>query len=327
MKSIIYKYLNDQASASEQKKLLDWLRDASNRNEFDQLKLSWKKDFDLQEISENERMVWDQIQTKIIRKNNQGLQKSRRLQSIFKYAAVLFFLLSIGSLTFMFLNKSQTPELTTTVMADFGQVSKVVLPDSSTVWLNSGSSITYSNVFGTKTRNIELSGEAFFDVTKNPKIPLIVGCNDFRIKVLGTKFNVDAFPEAKHINIVLEEGSVELNNAEVPSFHYKLVPGEMAEFDKEKNKLFVHNVNTSKYTSWKHGMLNIYNQPLDEVLQRLKTRYNQEFAFDEELARYRYTFTISKEPLDEIIEMMEKITPVKAVQDGNVITFKNRKNK
>ena len=187
MKSIIYKYLNDQASASEQKKLLDWLRDASNRNEFDQLKLSWKKDFDLQEISENERMVWDQIQTKIIRKNNQGLQKSRRLQSIFKYAAVLFFLLSIGSLTFMFLNKSQTPELTTTVMADFGQVSKVVLPDSSTVWLNSGSSITYSNVFGTTTRNIELSGEAFFDVTKNPKIPLIVGCNDFRIKVSGNK--------------------------------------------------------------------------------------------------------------------------------------------
>ncbi len=76
-----------------------------------------------------------------------------------------------------------------------------------------------------------------------------------------------------------------------------------------------------KYTSWKDGILNIYNQPLVEVVKRLEKRYNQKFEFADELKDFPFTFTIKNEPLDEIIRIMEKIAPIKTKQEENVIVF------
>jgi ferric-dicitrate binding protein FerR (iron transport regulator) len=83
----------------------------------------------------------------------------------------------------------------------------------------------------------------------------------------------------------------------------------------------VSNVNTIKFTSWKEGIINIYDQSLEQVVKRLESRYNQKFRFGDDIKDYRYTFTIKNEPLDEIINLMEKITPVKTIQKDEVIVF------
>src|SRR5690606_38486174 len=91
--------------------------------------------------------------------------------------------------------------------------------------------------------------------------------------------------------------------------------------------IVICDVNTSKFTSWKEGIINIYDQSLEELAERLETRYNQKFILDDDVKMLKYTFTIKNESLEEIIQLMEKITTVKAEQKNDTILFKLDKNK
>ena len=323
MKSIVTKYLEGRATEEEQKMLLEWMRNKKNRIVFNSYSLEWRNSLDEKQFSKNSEESWNKIQAQLLQKSFKGWQSSRKMHQFFKYAAILFFVISIGSLAYFFVSQEKPlPEYYTSVVAENGQISKIKLPDGSLVWLNSGSEITYSNYFALNNRDINLSGEAYFEVAKNRDIPLVVNSGDFQVKVLGTKFNVSAYPESKHIDVVLEEGIVELLNREVESFSCKLKPGELANYDKQNRKLAINCVNTTKFTSWKEGLLNIYDQSLEELIKRLETRYNQEFIIDDDIKDFHYTFTIKNESLDEIIKLMEKITPIKAVQKNDTIIFK-----
>lgn len=328
MQAIVTKYLEGTATKAEQEKLLMWLRKKENRLVFNSFKLEWKNRLDINQFPRESEESWNNIQTTLLQKSYTGWQNSRKMNQFFRIAAILFFVVGIGSLAYFFTTQSkQIPVFYTSVMAENGHISKVELPDGSIVWLNSGSEITYSNYFASNNRDINLSGEAYFQVTKNEEIPLIVNSGDLQVKVLGTKFNVDAYPKSHQINVVLESGKVELLNSKVESFSYKLKPGERATFDKKDMDLKISNVNTSKFTSWKEGIINIYDQSLEELIERLETRYNQKFEIAADVKDFHYTFTIKNESLDEIIKLMERITPVKAVQKQDTISFKLDKKK
>jgi ferric-dicitrate binding protein FerR (iron transport regulator) len=314
MKQIIYKYLEGKATEAEQHKLLKWLRNKENRFVFNSNSLGWKESLDSNQLPDENLESWNQIQAVILEKSYKQWQHSRKVQSFFKYAAIFFFMVTLTGLTLYFVYSKPIQPLYTSVVAEKGQISKVELPDGSLVWLNSGSEITYSNLFAEKNRNIQLNGEAYFNVAHNEQLPLVVSCGELNVKVLGTKFNVSAYEENKHVDVVLEKGSVEL-------LDYCLKPGERAMFSKTERNMTVSNVNTAKFTSWKEGIINIYDQSLEQVVKRLESRYNQKFIFSNDIKDYRYTFTIKNEPLDEIINLMEKITPVKAIQKDDVIVF------
>lgn len=328
MKDIIKKYLGGLATAKEQLELLAWLRNKENRRDFNSHKLDWKKNSESHVLPEGSEKSWLAIQDQMLQKSYSGWQHSRNMSQIFRIAAVFFFIISLGSAVYFISEKpTSLPEYYTNVVADNGQISKVELPDGSEVWLNSGSKISYNNFFAATNRDITLEGEAYFQISKNENLPLLVNSGDIQIKVLGTRFNVAAYPETENIDVVLESGKVELLSPEVESFQYFLEPGEKASFHKETRKLGVSEVNTLKFTSWKDGMINIYNQPLEELVERLEKRYNQKFEYAEALKGYHFTFTIKNEPLDEIIHIMEKIAPIKAEQKKEVIVFKIDKMK
>lgn len=328
MKSIAIKYFEGLATREEQTELMVWLRSKENRLVFNSYSLEWKNSLDENQFPGGSEERWNQIQAQILQKSYNGWQDSRKTNHFFRIAAIFFFVVSLGSLAYFFNTQSkQLPESYTSVMTENGQISKVELPDGSMVWLNSGSEITYSNYFATNNRDINLSGEAYFQVTKNEEIPLVVTIDELQVKVLGTKFNVSAYPESEKIEVVLESGKVELLNSKVESFQYHLKPGELAVFDKTDRKLVVSEVNTTKFTSWKDGIINIYNQSMEDVTKRLEIRYNQKFEIADDVKNFHYTFTIKNESLHEVIKLMEKITPVKAVQNEDIITFKLDKNK
>ena len=328
MKEIITKYLEGKASEAEQQKLLEWIRVKKNRLVFNSYSLVWKNSLDKNQFPVGSEESWNQIQAQLLQKSYKGWQNSRKMNQFFRIAAIFFFVVSLGSLAYFFsAQPKHLPEFYTSVMAENGQISKVELPDGSLVWLNSGSEITYSNYFATNNRDINLSGEAYFQVAKNEAIPLVVTIDELQVKVLGTKFNVSAYPESKEIDVVLESGKVELLDTKVESFQYQLKPGERATFDKNNRDLTVSNVNTTKFTSWKEGIINIYDQSLEELIKRLENRYNQKFEIADDVKFFHYTFTIKNETLHEVIKLMEKITPVKAVQNEDIITFKLDKNK
>jgi transmembrane sensor len=323
MKEIIVKYLEGTASDAEKRELLEWLRKKGNRKDFDFHSFAWKNGLNKDSFPSGGEETWQKIQSGLFKKNYSGWQKSRKVEQFLRYAAVFFFITTVGSLLWVFVNRpNASVERVTRIIADNGQISKVLLPDSSVVWLNSGSSLTYSNSFAENNRDLRLIGEAYFEVAKNKKLPLVVNCNSLLIKVTGTKFDVNSYPSKDKISIILEEGSVQLLSKNNASFQSTLQPGELAVFDLSNKKLAISKINTYKYTAWKEGIIHVYNQTLAEVTERLKTRYNQEFKISADVKPYHYTFTIKNEPLQEIISLIEKITPVKAEQNGTVITFK-----
>lgn len=321
MKQIINKYLEGKATVEEQERLLEWLRKKENRFVFNKYRLDWKESLDAKQLPDESHESWSQIQVAILERNYKQWQHIRKTQLFFRYAAIFFFAISLAGLSWYFILSEPMHPLYTSVVAEKGQISKVDLPDGSQVWLNSGSKIRYSNLFASKNRDIKLNGEAYFDIAHNEQLPLIVNCGELKVKVRGTKFNVKTCEENNDVDVVLEEGSVELLNTEVESFDYELKPGERAIFNIKERKLTVSNVNTTKFTSWKEGILNIYDQSLEQVVNRLEARYNQKFQFSDQIKDFRYTFTIQNESLDEIIKLMKKITPIKAIQKDDIIVF------
>jgi ferric-dicitrate binding protein FerR (iron transport regulator) len=324
MRTIIFKYLEGSATDSEKAELLQWLRKKENRIVFHSYKLEWRKGLKNEQFIVGGEECWNRLQEKLGQKSYNRWQESRKTQQFFRYAAIFFFALSIGTAVWHLSGQSSRniQETTTSVIAENGQISKIELPDGSLVWLNSGSRISYNNFFAEQNREVELSGEAYFDVAKNAELPLVVNCNDLHVRVLGTKFNVAAYSWEEAIEVVLEEGTVELVNPAAQTTFSGMKTGQRAQFSKENSVLEVNDVNTSRFTAWKEGMINIYDQPLKDVVKRLEIRYNQKFVYDQEIENFRYTFTIKNERLEEIIRVMEQITPVKAIQQKDVIELK-----
>lgn len=328
MKDIIQRYLEGRANETEMKALLEWLRKKENHLVFHKFRLDWKKSLDRDSYPAESRDSWSRLQEQLARKSFIDLQRTRRLQFISRVAAIFFFMVSLGLMAYFITNREEkATEVYTRVYAENGQISKVELPDGSLVWLNSGSELKYSNEFATENRHVQLTGEAYFQVAKNAVLPLMVDCGELQVKVTGTQFNVTAFPECGFIDVVLEHGAVQLLNTEEGSLSYSLKPGEHARFNTNSRKIKVANVNPARFTSWKEGIINIYNQPLEDVVKRLELRYNQKFRIDPEIKDIRYTFTIKNEPLGDILLLMEKITPVKAVQEKDEILFKPKESR
>lgn len=320
MKELIEKYLNGKADTSEQAELLAWLRVKGNKNTFNRQKQAWKKNLDSDELPFGSDQSWNRIQDHYLQNGYQNWQITKRINWYFKVAAAIFFMTSLGSLVY-FYPKNQTSEVYTNVIADNGQVSKVMLPDSSYVWLNSGSELTYSNLYAIENRDIQLNGEAYFDVKRNTGLPFEVSSGEIVVQVLGTTFNVNAYPESEKIDVTLLSGKVKLNSSQSNSFEYELSPGEHASFNKESRTIKVENVNTERLVSWKEGILNVYDLSLDEVMIRLEKRYNQKFVGEEEVLDFHFTFSINDETLDEILDLMTRIAPIDVEQKGDVIEF------
>lgn len=328
MRSTIKNYLSGNSSETEQKTLLDWMRQEDHLSEFQSTKEEWKEEIIHEAIPKAYEESWNKIQNRLFGRMQSDLQRAQRRLNYYKYAAILAVLISIPSLVFLYSHTGNGGPLTyTTVSADYGQISKVILPDSSVIWINSGSTIRYNNRFSTNNRAIDLVGEAFFKVHKNKDLPLVVSSEGLNVKVLGTEFSVMSYPEEKSIQVVLEKGKVELTTAADSKFRQELKPGEMASYNKTDQVMSLSKVNTVLYTSWKDGTINIYNLPLSELVIKLEKRYNQKFMVEDAIKNMPYTFTIKNENLNAILSLMEKITPIDARQKGNIIELKYNKSK
>lgn len=328
MKSIITKYLRGKSSSDEQNELLHWIRKDEHLSEFQQIKDEWKAEVVKEDVPSEFVGDWKTIQNRMMEQLQQDIQRKQRTLNVFRYAAIFLVLIAVPALVYILSSDLQTnPLVYTTVAADYGQISKVVLPDSTVIWVNSGSTIKYNNQFSASNRDIELIGEAFFKVHKNKDLPLVVANEDLRVKVLGTEFSVMAYPEEKNIQVVLEKGKVELSSTSISSLKQEMKPNELASYNRENKKLAIEEVNTDLYTSWKDGIINIYDLPLSELVIKLEKRFNQKFAVDEEIKNLPYTFTIKNDDLNSILSLMEKITPVDVVQQGNIIELRYRRGK
>lgn len=190
-----------------------------------------------------------------------------------------------------------------------GSKTRVLLPDSTTVWLNGNSYIRYPEVFDKNTRQIELIGEALFDVTENKEKPFIVNLEGMRVQVLGTEFNILADANSGVIETTLIEGSVALYNEKnsTATADRVLVPGEQALFNKESGSIEVRPVRTSSYTSWVTGDFFFEKITFGEILGVLERSFNVKFHLKNESIKEVFLtaqFT-HKESLEEILSILQ----------------------
>lgn len=179
------------------------------------------------------------------------------------------------------------------------------LPDGTTGWLNSSSSIRYNMNF-TNDRQLALKGEGYFSVVSDKSKPFRVSAGDVTIKVHGTKFNVASWDEDKNIEVVLEEGIIELSGGDIKK-PVMLQPSQLAIFDKSGKSVTTEIIETRKYLSWTEGKLVFRNDPIEIVKKRLERWYdiNVEVtgSFSDDF-RLRATFV--DESLEDVLAILKR---------------------
>ncbi|WP_031428300.1 FecR family protein [Flavimarina sp. Hel_I_48] len=201
-----------------------------------------------------------------------------------------------------------------TITIPNGKKFQILLSDSTLVHLNSGSSLKFPTQFSKgKYREVTLSGEAFFDVHKDAESPFIVTSGSMAIRVLGTSFNVSAYPEDMHQSAVLVEGAVQLYEAGTPYEKEDatlLSSGFKAEWNTADKKPSLEKVDTTLYTAWKEGKLVMREVAFSAIIQRLQRHYGVKIKNDyRELDKRVFTATFEKETIEEVLETFKIETP------------------
>jgi ferric-dicitrate binding protein FerR (iron transport regulator) len=155
----------------------------------------------------------------------------------------------------------------------YGERSMIVLPDSSKVWLNGGSSLIYPSRFVSAERNVCLTGEAYFEVRKDHRRPFTVDVNQMKLKVLGTTFNVFSYPDNPQIVATLETGKIQINvaNRKKP---YILSPNDQLVLDSQTGEVELRNVKASDFSVWRVPSLYFEETKLIYALQQIERTYN-----------------------------------------------------
>ncbi len=211
----------------------------------------------------------------------------------------------------------QDPAALNQIIIPYGKRSEVTLADGTRVWLNSGSQLSYPSAFSKNSREVFLSGEAFFEVTDDPDRPFLVITQDVRISVLGTRFNVTSYTEDKTSQTVLLNGSVSIKRNSLLARSEKLIPGERMVFNRDTESMTKDLVDTQYITSWVYGYLIFENEPTPEIFKKLERYYNQTILLDAELNDITFSGKLDlKENLRDVLESIDFASSVKITVEG-----------
>ncbi|MGQ8338825.1 FecR family protein [Sunxiuqinia sp. A32] len=319
MEAKVKKYLAGVASDEELKEVLHWLENEDNQVIFKNIKNEWKSKNAISDVSLYTINELDKFRSRLLKAKDTKIKTLTFLQNLYKYAAIILLLITLGGIFYYNLSPDKASLVYNTVIAENGQISKAVLPDNTVIWLNSGTTIRYSNQFGVEDRNVELNGQAYFDVTRNEDLPFIVSCDEINVKVLGTQFSAESYSEQSEINVVLVKGSVELVAKNCKDAFAKLKPSEMLVYTKADNKYEINTVVAEKYTSWREGVIHFYDTPLKDVVAKLYKRYNQKIELSPNLEDYHVTFSIRNEKFEDVLNVLAAISPSKVYQKGDIV--------
>ncbi len=181
-------------------------------------------------------------------------------------------------------DKKRVPEINQLIVP-YGKTSELWLSDGTKVYLNAGSRLVYPEFFADKNREVLLVGEAFFEVTHNEQHPFVVQTPDIRVRVVGTRFNISAYPTDNIVETVLTEGRVKLeqNGSGFFSESMELEPSQLAAFDKTSRETKIREVDTDNYTLWKDGLFKFESTDLSRVVKKLERYYNIQFHYSKPL--------------------------------------------
>lgn len=217
--------------------------------------------------------------------------------------------------------RNMLAENSVTVEAPAGSKTRVVLPDSSTVWLNAGSSLRYSFDAGEKERKVALCGEGFFEVRHDDDAPFVVSSTNLNVRVLGTKFNFCDYPEDTLAEVTLTEGSIALSDQ--AGKELLMSPDESVVFNKVTGLM---TLGESGYDAdeWITGNLTFDEVPLLEIVRRLERTYSVRIRIGDAALydlRFYGVFNSSRQDVTEVLRSLSATGKFRYKKDGDEITL------
>ena len=266
--------------------------------------------------------AWNKLNSRISQpsaaaRNPETVRKSRDTRKLYNYTIRIAAALLIGLALFQLVKTGNRLETRTS-----GNEAPVTLSfeDGSSAFLNASSTIKYRQKFGDQSREVYFWGEAFFEVASDPTRPFIIESGETRVKVLGTSFNVKAYPEAEKVEVVVNSGKVlfyHVNDQEQILGQVTLLQGEKGIFNRKTRQIARILNDEPNYLSWKTGILVFNETTLDKVLEAIGQKYRIKVRMEnKDLEKLKLTATFDNEPLEAVFEVLALIHDLQIVNNG-----------
>lgn len=291
------------------------LHGTASEEEFRQLN-HWYSHFDDSEVLLVTNESRAELHSKLLNKINKGISETnkpqRKYNSLLWSTAAMIALLVVSIAAIYFVGQDRSINTTQDIVIAFevkdtkwGQKRTVHLPDGTTVKLNSGSSIKYSSRFDGDNRQVELEGEAFFDVKRDESKPFIIKTNDLNVVVLGTSFNVKSYAEDNQVNVAVKTGKVRVTKGRSDQ-SMVLLPDEMAIYSQSSSALRQEKIDNKDIVfGWAEGTLVFRNQNFQDVIVTLSRWYDVEFEINQPaLFTKKITSNFNNASLREVLETL-----------------------
>jgi transmembrane sensor len=334
----VIRFLTQREKFKDYDKVESWIKEnRENRKLLDQLADIWQASIVHERLDAyDENNAWQNFR-KFLKLSDMDAGKGLffasgiiRLRQTIAAAAVVFILLVSAFLLSKYGITQKTPVYSEFIVP-YGSKSEITLPDGSSIWINAGSKVKYDNLFNVKNRQVYLAGEAYFEI-ENAKLPFVVNTQGICIRVLGTKFNVKAYPEEKTVETTVEKGMVEILNTlkggteagkiilksnqqallSLKELRDEIKNNTMAEKSKAvgiqeqktdagQGLTINKKVKPEIYSSWKDAQWIIESEELQDLARKLERRYNVKIVFrDESLKKYVFSGVLKDETIEQI---------------------------
>lgn len=306
---LVQKYADGTASKDEIAELMSWYRQSDIKE------VLWQTSNPNEQQDVYKRMLGR------LHESIQERPKMARLQWL-KVAAIFILIIGVSFFAFRYL-KTSTPSYTT-VINPSGKIQLVQLPDESKVWLNASSTLRYAKGFKEK-RELQLDGEAYFEVAHDAAHPFIVSGGEVNTTVLGTVFNIKAYKNDKETIVSLISGSVRVATDKELGV---LTPSTKMEFDRQSKKVQTVKIDASRIGAWKEGKLFFDGQKLSEIANTLGRWYGIKFVFQTPgLGNCRYYMNFdSSTPLEQLLSTVAEIADMRYSinKQANTVIFSGK---
>jgi len=325
---IFERYIQNRTNQDEVTRLSLWIKTNQKIS-------SWLE----QQIISSPSIIDSEVQTRMLRciedeldlKDKTDYEKKNQtrfhLNKWMRVAAMFILPLLTAAAVYFYMPRDESVPTQLVVAVERGQKANITLPDGSKVWLNSQSKLTYSTNYNIKKRELQLDGEAYFEVAHNPNKPFIVQSNDISVEALGTAFGVKAYNEDKLISSILMKGKVLVTTPDGVTI---LTPNERIMYDKTTHKKVQSTVtNATDFTGWIHNELRFEDESLGDIAKTIQRTYNVEVLFASGvLKNQRYTGTINNNSLESVLNIISLTSPISfKINNQQVTLSENNKPK
>ncbi|MDX9748849.1 MAG: FecR family protein [Paludibacter sp.] len=267
IKLLYKKFLYGRITRGEFLEMRHQFNSMSNDELNDLITEEWNQDIQTEVLADEDKKHIQEVLNFYIQ-HNPGKNNKKWF---FRFAAVLIPFVILISSILIFYTPDTKLENDFVVSVKPGNRAQVTLPDKSTVWMNSNSKLIYSRG-NNNSRNVQLTGEAFFKVYKDSSSPFFVNVKNLKIEVIGTSFNVNARLKSDIVETSLVEGSVKLSGDELSQDYY-LKPNEKAVYSASKKLMTIEKTDNRVETAWKDNKLQFKSKSFDEVIKLIEEWY------------------------------------------------------